>query len=93
MTIPAFIFGSFFSLLIGSFSHLILGGNLKKLILFLILGWIGFWAGYLLASQIGISFLQIGPLNLGVSSIGSVVFILFGFWVSMENVDQNNKDK
>ena len=93
MTLPAFIFGSFLALLIGSLSHLILGGGLNRLIIYLILGWVGFWVGDFSSKQLGVQLFQLGPLNIGFAIIGSIVFILVGFWLSMENKAQSQVKK
>jgi len=93
VTLPSFIFGSIFALLIGSIFHLLFGGNIKKLVLYLILSWIGFWIGNYLAFQLKWQLLVMGTLNLGFSILGALLLLSLGFWLSMEDssIDSPNK--
>jgi uncharacterized membrane protein YeaQ/YmgE (transglycosylase-associated protein family) len=59
----------------------------------LILGWIGFWVGDFSSKQLGVQLFQLGPLNIGFAIIGSIVFILVGFWLTMENKAQSQVKK
>jgi len=93
VTFPSFIFGSIFALLIGSIFHLLFGGNINKLILYLILSWIGFWIGNYLALQLHWRFFVMGTLNLGVSIIGALVLLGLGHWLSMEDQTINSSKK
>jgi len=91
LTLPVFIFGSIFAFLIGSLFHLIFGGNFKKLLLYLLTSWLGFWVGDFLSKQIGLRFISVGLLNLGFSIIGSLLFLFIVFWLGMENSETINK--
>jgi hypothetical protein len=96
LTFPAFIFGSFIALLIGSIFHLILGGDLKKLLLYLVMSWVGFWIGDYSGKQLGLQFIRIGLLNLGFAVIGSLVFLTIVYWLGMDNAgiaEKNNERK
>jgi hypothetical protein len=88
MTLPAIIFGVILSTLIGAAFHLFRGGGLGRLLLYLVLGWIGFWTGQFLAWQFGWSFASLGPLHLGMATIGSLVFLGVGHWLSLVEVDK-----
>lgn len=70
------------SSLCGAVFHLIVGGGAGKLILYLILSWIGFSLGHIAASQLGWSFADIGPLHLGTALIGTIAFLGIGYWLS-----------
>ncbi len=83
MTIPAFFLGVLFSTMYGVIFHLIKGGNLYKLVLDIVLGWLGFWTGHFLAGQLGWTFLSIGPLHMGLATVLSFIFILVGYWLSL----------
>jgi len=91
LTLPTFIFGSFFALLIGSLFHLVFGGDFKRLLLYLFTSWLGFWIGDFISKQIGLHFLSVGLLNLGFSIIGSLLFLFIVFWLGMENSEIINK--
>ncbi len=86
MTIPAFVFGFFLASLYGAVFHLWKGGKLPRLVLYLVLSWVGFILGHLLAARLGWTFLSVGPLNAGLATLGSVIFLLAGHWLSLVQV-------
>jgi uncharacterized membrane protein YeaQ/YmgE (transglycosylase-associated protein family) len=83
MTLPTLIFGILVSTLYGAAFHLWRGGSLGRLVLYLILGWMGFWIGHLLATNWDWTFLSVGSLRLGMATIGSLLFLLVGYWLSL----------
>jgi uncharacterized membrane protein YeaQ/YmgE (transglycosylase-associated protein family) len=87
MTIPALILGIIVSSLYGAAFHLWRGGSLGRLILYLILSWAGFWIGQFLATRIGFSFVNVGPLHLGIATIGSILFLAIGYWLSQGDTE------
>jgi hypothetical protein len=89
MTLPTLIFGFLISTLLGAVLHLILGGGLGRLVLYLILGWIGFWSGQAIASHFGWSFDRLGQLHLMTASILCVLFILVGYYLSLIQKERN----
>lgn len=82
MTIPSLIFALLIASLYGALYHLIRGGGLGRLLLFLIFGWTGFAAGHLLGIWRGWVLIPVGELNWGLSTLGSLVFLFGGDWVS-----------
>lgn len=88
LTIPSILFGIVLSSLYGALFHLWRGGNLGRLILYLALSWVGFWGGQLLGAQLGWSFAQVGPLNAGMGTLGSLIFLGVGYWLSLVQVDR-----
>jgi hypothetical protein len=88
MTLPALIFGVLLSSLYGAAFHLIRGGSLGRLLLYLILGWTGFWIGHFLAGQLGWTFASLGPLHLGMASLASIVFLVAGHWLSLIEIQK-----
>lgn len=82
MTIPAFLFALLIALLYGALYHLLRGGGFWRLLLFLSLSVFGFAAGHLVGLWRGWVFQPLGSLNLGMSTIGSILFLLAGDWLS-----------
>ena len=78
MTIQGIILGIVISSLLGLGFHLWRGGSLPRLILYLFLGWLGFWAGHWIGALLGVSFIKVGGLNLGFAVLGSILFLLGG---------------
>ena len=82
MTIPSLVFALIIASLYGALYHLIRGGGLGRLLLFLIFGWAGFAAGHLVGTWQEWILLPVGELNLGMSTLGSLIFLIGGDWVS-----------
>ena len=81
MNTPSLLLGILISTLYGSGFHLLRGGNLGRLILYLILGWAGFWIGQALATSLNWQFLSLGPLHLGMATLLSIIFLSLGYWL------------
>jgi len=82
MSVPSLVFALLIASLYGALYHLIRGGGLGRLLLFLIFGWTGFAAGHFLGIWRGWLLLPIGELNFGLSTLGSLFFLVVGDWVS-----------
>jgi uncharacterized membrane protein YeaQ/YmgE (transglycosylase-associated protein family) len=83
MTLPSVIIGIVIASLYGAVFHLYRGGGLGRLLLYLIMAWIGFWVGHFLGNSVGWTFFSLGPLRLGTATIGAAVMLLFGYWLSL----------
>ena len=82
MTLPSLLFALLIALLYGSLYHLIRGGGFWRLLLYLGLSVIGFAIGHLVGVWRGWIFIPLGSLNLGLSSIGSLIILVIGDWLS-----------
>lgn len=88
MTVPALLFGCLVATLLGAGFHLWKGDGLGRLILYIVLAWVGFWAGHILAQQTGLfQFLDVGPLRLGPAILVSALTIGIGYWFSLVRKD------
>jgi hypothetical protein len=86
MTLPAFLFGALLATLYGAGFHLLRGGGLGRLVLFMILSWMGFWTGQVLAGRFGWTIASLGPLHLFTATLFSLVFLGIGHWLTkMDN--------
>ena len=83
MTLPAFLFGLLISTLMGAVFHLWKNGGLGRLLLYLILAWVGFWAGHLLANRFSLTFGSVGPLHLGMGLLVGAASLFAGYWLSL----------
>lgn len=81
MTLPAILFGGLIATLLGAGFHLIRGGGLGQLFIYILLSWIGFWGGQFLAEQLNFSIINLGSLNLGFAIIASILLMIIGNWV------------
>jgi hypothetical protein len=82
MTLPTLLFGLLVALLYGALYHLLRGGGFWRLLLFFSLS----IAGFILGHWIGIwrqwTFIPLGALNLGLSTLGSFMLLAVGDWLS-----------
>lgn len=83
MTIPALVFGFLVSTLMGAVFHLWKDGGFGRLLLYVILAWIGFWGGHILANSLGWTFGSVGPLRLGMALLVGALTLYAGYWLSL----------
>ena len=86
MTIPAVILGIIISTAFGALFHLWRGGNAFRLLLYILLSWIGFWGGHLVGNIIGWEFGKLGPLYLLFACLGDILFLSIGYWLSLVDI-------
>lgn len=91
MNLPALLFALLIALFYGALYHLVRGGGVWRLFLYFCLSILGFIAGHLFGLWRGWTFLPLGALNLGLSSVGSLLFLLVGDWLSRIEVPQGSK--
>jgi uncharacterized membrane protein YeaQ/YmgE (transglycosylase-associated protein family) len=89
MSTPTLLLGLLLSTLFGAIFHLWRGGNAGRLLLYLILAWIGFWVGQFIGNLLKISFDIIGQLHILVATLGSWIFLGIGYWLSL--VQEENR--
>jgi hypothetical protein len=82
MTFPTLLFALLIALLYGALYHFLRGGGIWRLLLYLGLSVLGFVIGHLIGLWRGWVFVPLGPLNLGMSSIGSILILVIGDWLS-----------
>ncbi len=82
MTFPAILFGIVLSTVYGTAFHFWKGGSLNRLFLYVILSWLGFWTGQIVGDVFGWRFAAAGPINAGMATLGSAVFLFVGEWLS-----------
>ena len=88
MPIPAIILGIVVSTLLGAVFHLWRGGGAGRLLLFLVLGWLGFWLGELVAARLDWSVLNLGALHLGPALLVGLIFLFLGSWLASGNTEK-----
>ncbi len=91
MTLPALLFALLIALLYGALYHLIRGGSFWRLLLYFGLSIAGFAIGYLIGLWRGWILLPLGSLNLGLSSLGSILVLIIGDWLSRVEAKERSK--
>ena len=91
MILPALLFALLIALLYGALYHLIRGGSFWRLLLYFVLSIAGFAIGYLIGLWRGWILLPLGSLNLGLSSLGSILVLVVGDWLSRIESKERSK--
>ncbi len=91
MTLPTLLLALLIALLYGAIYHLIRGGGGWRLLLYFGLSIIGFGTGHLIGIWRGWIFFSLGSLNLGLSSLGSILILVVGDWLSRIEVKEGSK--
>jgi len=89
MTLPTFLLALVLALLYGALYHFIRDGNGWRLLLFFGLSILGFFLGQGLGAWLGWYLFMLGPLNLGMGTLGSIVILIAGEWLS--RIDMNRE--
>lgn len=93
MTVQTVLLGLIAPILFGSLFHLWRGGPGWRLGLYIGSAELGFWLGHVAAEQFGWDFLKVGPLQMGVGTIGSLVLLYLGYWLSIKEPEPDVKRK
>ena len=91
MSIPALILGFVIASLYGALYHLMRDGGIWRLMFYLVLAWAGFTTGHFVGAWLGWEFFPLGLLNLGTATLGSLVFLGAGDWLS--HIERPRKSK
>jgi len=76
MPSPAFTFAFMVATICGATFHLIVGGDIRWLALYLLAGWAGFALGHLVGVLLNISFLQVGVVRLFTAVSGALLMLI-----------------
>jgi len=88
MTLPSLFIGFLISSLFGALFHVWRGGGPGRILLYLVLAWLGFWGGHALGIHWGLDFFSIGPLHLGMAALGSILLLGFDYWLSLVDISE-----
>ena len=91
MALPSLLLGFVLSTLIGAGFHVIRGGGGGKLLLDLILGWVGFWLGQYVTDRIGLTIGSLGSIHLAVAIPMALIFLFVGNWLSPIETQKKTK--
>jgi uncharacterized membrane protein YeaQ/YmgE (transglycosylase-associated protein family) len=68
----------------GASFHFIVGGDIRRLALFLLSAWVGFALGHVLGGLFGIDLFNIGPLHIVSAVMGALVALVVANVISAE---------
>jgi hypothetical protein len=73
VTIQTWLLAFALATLYGAAFHVWQGGGARRLALYLLAGWLGFFIGHFAGDVLGIHLLKVGALNAFSATIGSVI--------------------
>lgn len=76
MTVPGIYFSLIIATGLGLLFHLIRGGSLARLLLYLAAAWIAFMAGHFVAEWLDWHFMRVGPINLFAALLAAALGLL-----------------
>jgi uncharacterized membrane protein YeaQ/YmgE (transglycosylase-associated protein family) len=88
MSIPTLLLGLILSTLYGALFHLWRGGNAGRLLLYILLAWIGFWVGQFIGNSLNLTFDTLGQLHIVASTLCSFILLFVGYWLSLVQVEK-----
>lgn len=62
--------------------HLIIGGPIRRLLIYLLAAWAGFAVGQFVGTMLNIDFLKLGTLHFLAASIGAWGALLISWWLA-----------
>ncbi len=81
---PGFLFALLLATAYGAGFHLLFGGRLIKLLLYLLAAWMGFAIGQWAGATLGISLLDVGPVRTFAASLGAWLALVFSHWLGKD---------
>ena len=93
MTLPAYLLGSVYALLLGALFHVWRDGGIGRLLLYLALSVVGAAVGQWAGMVLHWSLFTVGALNLGLVTLGSLLFLVVGYWLSLVEIHSTGESK
>jgi len=91
MTLPTLLFAFILATVYGAGFHLWQGGNARRLLLYLLAGWLGFALGHILGEWLGIRLLAVGALNTFTATLGSAIALFAARLLALNESAETSK--
>jgi hypothetical protein len=88
---PGFLFAFLLSTAYGAGFHMLFGGPVKKLLLYISAAWLGFALGQWVGPYIGLKLLMVGPVHSFSASIGAWTALIVSHWLGKERGNENEE--
>jgi uncharacterized membrane protein YjjP (DUF1212 family) len=83
---PVFVFAFVIATMYGLGFHFVLGGNARRLVLFIVTSWVGFLLGQYIGGYLDITLLRIGAIHLLPASVTAVGMLIFAHMLTAETM-------
>ncbi len=74
---PIYIFAFIIATMHGLGFHFVMGGDARRMVLFVVTSWLGFLLGQYIGGHIDIALLKIGIIHLLPASAGALMLLIF----------------
>ena len=74
---PVLVFAFIIATMYGLGFHVVLGGDARRMVLFVVTSWVGFLLGQYVGAYLDFSFLRIGVIHLLPASVTAVGLLIF----------------
>ncbi len=91
MPSPSVTFAFILATLYGAAFHLIVGGDARRLALFLLSGWLGFALGHIFGVIFALDLLDIGPLRIFSATLGALLAMLAARFLTGNRAKRQNE--
>ena len=81
---PIFIFAFVIATMFGLAFHVVMGGNARRMVLFIVTSWLGFLLGQYIGGYLGITLFKIGVIHLLPASICAIGLLIFAHILTAE---------
>jgi len=88
---PTLTFGFILATLYGAMFHFMLGGDMRRLALYLLASWIGFALGQVIGGTLGISLLSIGSLYILPATLGAVIALVMAYFLTARRTTNRSR--
>ncbi|MCA9969841.1 MAG: hypothetical protein KC425_06480 [Anaerolineales bacterium] len=78
----ALVLGFLLATAYGAGFHVLLGGPARRLLLYVLAAWLGFFLGHFLGDLLNIELLKLGALHLFSASLGSWLALITSWWLA-----------
>lgn len=80
-TASGLVLGFLLASIYGAAFHLIFGGSIRRIIVYLFAAWAGFFIGQFLGDFLNIEILKLGKIHLVAASLGAWAMLLAVWWL------------
>ncbi len=74
---PIYVFAFVIATMYGLGFHVVMGGDARRMVLFIVTSWLGFLLGQYIGGHIEVAFLKIGVVHLLPASVGAIMLLIF----------------
>lgn len=89
LTIPGsaagLVLGFLLASVYGALFHLVFGGPIKRLILYILAAWLGFLAGQFIGDFMNFELLKLGKIHLFSATVGAWLALFGAWWLAGQN--------